>query len=115
MFDHDGTDGPERGPDEADPQDVVIQLLRMLSEVDLESLGEDLQQLDRATTQRAMTGASLLAEAITRATLGSDALGDVLGVELDEPSGHVSGDRRGERIEVHDDEVVDLGDRGRGA
>lgn len=88
-----------------DPQDIVIQLLRVLSEVDLEGLGEDLRRLDSATTRRAMTGASLLAEAVTRAMLGSGALGEALDTEFSDAPAHVSHRARGVRIEVHDDEA----------
>ena len=66
------------------PEDIVVQLLRVLSEVDIETLGDDLRRVDTATTRRAMTGASLLAEALTRATFASTTLADALGVELDE-------------------------------
>lgn len=85
--------------------EIIVQLLRVLSEVDLEGLGEDLQRLDDATTRRAVTGASLLAEAISRAVLGSDAVGGPLGVEFDERPPHVPLRSRGEHIEVHDDEA----------
>ncbi|GAA8851550.1 hypothetical protein DUHN55_38050 [Helicobacter pylori] len=88
-----------------DAQDVVVQLLRVLSDVDLEGLGEDLRHLDDATTRRALTGASMLAEAITRAAFGSDTLSGALGVTLDEAPPHVPLRSRGERIAVHDDEV----------
>ena len=70
-----------------------------------EGLGEDLRRLDDATTRRAMTGASLLAEALTRAAFGSDTLSGALGVTLDEAPPHVPLRSRGERIAVHDDEV----------
>lgn len=88
-----------------DAEDVVVQLLRVLSEVDLEGLGEDLRRLDDATTRRAMAGASLLAEALTRAAFGSAAVSEALGVELDEAPPHVPLRARGERVEVHDDEA----------
>ncbi|APH01262.1 hypothetical protein ASJ30_06640 [Janibacter indicus] len=88
-----------------DAEDVVVQLLQVLSEVDLEGLGEDLRRLDEATTRRAMTGASLLAEALTRAAFGSAAVSGALGVELDEAPPHVPLRSRGERVEVHDDEA----------
>ena len=91
-----------------DPREVVIQLLRVLSEIDIDGLREDLRRVDGATARRAVTGASMLAEAVTRATLGPDALGDLVGAEFDAPddvdapgeSGHRP---RGERIEIHDD------------
>lgn len=88
------------------PEDIVVQLLRVLSEVDIETLGDDLRRVDTATTRRAMTGASLLAEALTRATFASTTLADALGVELDEPSEHVSHRERGQRIRIHDDEAA---------
>ena len=86
-----------------DAEDVVVQLLQVLSEVGLEGLGEDLRHLDDATTRRALTGASMLAEAITRAAFGSAAVSGALGVELDEAPPHVPLRSRGERVEVHDD------------
>ena len=70
--------------DSAHPQDVVVQLLQVLSEVDLDGLGEDLRRVDGATARRAMTGASMLAEALTRATFGSETVADVLGTEISE-------------------------------
>lgn len=88
------------------PEDIVVQLLRVLSDVDLEGLGEDLRRLDSATTRRAMTGASLLAEALTRATLGADSVADVLGTELAEAPPHVPHRERGVRIEIQDDEAT---------
>lgn len=115
MGDRDEGDTEGAGPRGADVGDVVIQLLRMLSEVDLEALGDDLRRLDRTTSQQAMTGASLLAEAITRAVLGTDAVGDVLGVDLDGGAGHVPRAQRGELIEVHDDETVTGTGTGSGA
>lgn len=87
------------------PEDIVIQLLRVLSEVDLEGLGDDLRRLDAATTRRAMTGASLLAEALTRATLGSEPVAEALGTEFSDAPAHVPHRDRGVRIEVHDDEA----------
>lgn len=92
--------------DTADPQDVVVQLLRVLSEVDLDGLGEDLRRVDGATARRAMTGASMLAEALTRATLGSDAVGGALGADFDEPPFHEPQRSPGVRITVHDDEAT---------
>lgn len=86
-------------------EDIVVQLLRVISEVDLEALGEDLRRLDSATTRRAMTGATLLAEALTRATLGSESMADLLGAEFADPAPHVPHRERGVRIEVHDDEA----------
>lgn len=88
-----------------DPQVVIIQLLRVLSEVDLDGLGEDLGRLDGATARRAMTGASMLAEALTRATLGNEAVTDALGVVFDEPEVEVPHRDRGQRIPIHDDEA----------
>ena len=88
------------------PEDIVVQLLRVLSEVDIETLGDDLRRVDTATTRRAMTGASLLAEALTRATFASTTLADALGVELDEPIEHVPHRERGQRIRIHDDEAA---------
>ena len=88
------------------PEEIVVQLLRVLSEVDLESLGDDLRGLDTATTQRAMTGASLLAEALTRATLGSQGVAGALGSEFGGPPSHVPLRERGQRITIHDDEVA---------
>ena len=88
------------------PEEIVVQLLRVLSEVDLEALGDDLRGLDTATTQRAMTGASLLAEALTRATLGSETVADALGTEFGGPASHVPHRERGQRITIHDDEVA---------
>ncbi|MGO4131605.1 hypothetical protein AB4028_09485 [Janibacter sp. RAF20_2_2] len=87
-------------------QEVVIQLLRVLSEIDVEALGDGLRQLDTATTRRAMTGASLLAEALTRATLGSDTVAAALGTELTEPPVHVPHRERGVRVTIHDDEAA---------
>lgn len=89
-----------------DPRDVVIQLLRVLSEIDVEGLREDLRRVDGATARRALTGASMLAEALTRATVGSDALTDVLGVELDASGEPAPRRPRGGRIEIHDDEAA---------
>ncbi|HBO53870.1 hypothetical protein N5P18_16200 [Janibacter terrae] len=96
--------------DDPDPfgeaQAVVVQLLRVLAEVDLDGLGEDLRRLDNATSRRAVTGATLLAEAITRATLGAGPVADALGVELGAPPEHVPLRARGVRIQVHDDELT---------
>ncbi len=100
---------------EQDVGDVVVQLLRILSEVDLEELGEDLRALDRVTTQQAMTGASLLAEAITRAMLGTEGVAGVLGVDLHEAPEYVPLTRRGVPIEVHDDDSVTGTGTGSGA
>lgn len=101
----DATDDPTGGPEE-----IVVQLLRVLSEVDIEALGDDLRRLDTATTQRAMTGASLLAEALTRAALGSDTVADALGTEFTRAPEHVPHRDRGERIEIHDDEAAPADD-----
>lgn len=89
------------------PEDVIVQLLRVLSEVDLDDLGEDLRQVDGPTARRAMTGASMLAEALTRATLGSETVADALGVDFDHgfaETPHEGGRSPGIRITVHDDE-----------
>lgn len=91
--------------EETDPQDVIVQLLRVLSEVDLDGLGEDLRDLDGATVRRAMTGATMLAEALTRATLGSQGVVDALGVEFTETAAREPYRSRGVRIAVHDDEA----------
>lgn len=96
----------ERHEQGTDPNDVVIQLLRVLSEIDLEGLREDLRGVDAATARRAMTGASMLAEALTRATLGAEAVADALDVEFDSPPTHAAHRDRGVRIEVHDDEAA---------
>lgn len=88
-----------------DPHVVLIQLLRVLSEVDLDGLGEDLGRLDGATARRAMTGASMLAEALTRATLGKESVTDALGVAFDEPETEAPLRARGQRIPIHDDEA----------
>lgn len=92
--------------DENEAQDVIVQLLRVLSEVDLDGLGEDLRGLDGATARRAVTGATMLAEALTRATLGSHGVADALGVDLTEPEPHEPYRSRGVRIDVHDDEAA---------
>lgn len=89
-----------------DPEEIVIQLLRVLSEVDIEALGEDLRQLDTASTRRAMTGATLLAEALTRATLGSATVAEALGTEFHTAPEHVPHRERGEHIRIHDDEAT---------
>lgn len=89
-----------------DPGEIVIQLLRVLSEVDIEALGEDLRQLDTVATRRAMTGATLLAEALTRATLGSDTVADALGTQFHSVPDHVPHRERGEHIQIHDDEAT---------
>lgn len=91
--------------EESNPQDVIVQLLRVLSEIDLDGVGEDLRRLDGATARRAMAGATMLAEALTRATLGSDAVAEVLGVDFGEPEVHAPYRSRGVRIDVHDDET----------
>ena len=91
--------------DEHDLQDVIVQLLRVLSEVDLAGVGEDLRALDGATARRALTGATMLAEALTRATLGGQGAADALGVDLTEPEPHEPYRSRGVRIDVHDDEA----------
>ena len=91
--------------DGTETNDVVIQLLRVLSEIDLDGLREDLRQVDGATARRAMTGASLLAEALTRAMLGAEAMADAFDVEFDTPPAHGTHRSTGVRIEVHDDEV----------
>ncbi|HIZ99655.1 MAG TPA: hypothetical protein H9805_13905 [Candidatus Janibacter merdipullorum] len=91
--------------DETDPQDVLVQLLRVLSEVDLEGMGEDLRDLDGATARRAVAGATMLAEALTRASLGSRGVADALGVDFTEPAAHEPYRSRGVRIAVHDDEA----------
>ena len=88
------------------PQDVVVQLLRILSEVDLDGLGEDLRRVDGATARRAMTGASMLAEALTRATFGGDTVADALGVDFGDPPFHEPQRSPGVRITVHDDEAA---------
>lgn len=88
------------------PHDVVVQLLRILSEVDLDGLGEDLRRVDGATARRAMTGASMLAEALTRATFGSDTVADALGVDFGDPPFHEPQRSPGVRITVHDDEAA---------
>lgn len=96
--------------EDQDPLDeahaVVVQLLRVLAELDLDGLGEDLRRLDHAASRRAVTGATLLAEAITRATLGAPPVAEALGVELDAPPEHVPVRARGVKIEVHDDELT---------
>lgn len=92
--------------DSTPPHDVIVQLLRVLSEVDLEGLSEDLRRVDGATARRAVTGASMLAEALTRATLGSDTVADALGVDFQTPSFDEEPRRSGVRIVVHDDETV---------
>ncbi|WP_435198335.1 hypothetical protein [Janibacter sp. GS2] len=92
--------------EESDPQDVIVQLLRVLSEIDLDGIGEDLRGLDGATARRAMAGATMLAEALTRATFGSEAVADALGVDFDDPGGHAPYRSRGVRIDVHDDETT---------
>lgn len=92
--------------DEHDLQDVIVQLLRVLSEVDLEGVGEDLRALDGATARRALTGATMLAEALTRATLGNETVADALGVDLTEPDPAEPYRSRGVRIEVEDDEAA---------
>lgn len=92
--------------DSSQPQDVVVQLLRVLSEVDLDGLGEDLRRVDGATARRAMTGASMLAEALTRATFGSDTVADALGADFGDPPSHEPGRSAGVRIVVHDDEAA---------
>ena len=96
-----------------DPNAVVIQLLRVLSEIDIDGLGEDLRRIDGATARRAMTGASMLAEALTRATLGADSVTDALDVEFDTPPTHDTHRSQGVRIEVHDDEAetIEVGAR----
>lgn len=98
------------GDDQTDPpmgpEDIVVQLLRVLSDVDLEGLGEDLRRLDSATTRRAMTGASLLAEALTRATLGSPSVASALGAEFVDVPEHVPVRDRGQHIQIHDDETM---------
>lgn len=91
--------------DSSQPQDVVVQLLQVLSEVDLDGLGEDLRRVDGATARRAMTGASMLAEALTRATVGSDAVADALGADFGDPPHHEPRRPAGVRIVVHDDEA----------
>ncbi|MGO1166547.1 MAG: hypothetical protein ACTMHL_08010 [Janibacter sp.] len=91
--------------EETDPQDVIVQLLRVLSEVDLDGIGEDLRALDGATARRAMAGATMLAEALTRATFGGEAVGEALGVDLSGPGEHEPYRSRGVRIDVHDDEA----------
>lgn len=88
------------------PHDVVVQLLQVLSEVDLDGLGEDLRRVDGATARRAMTGASMLAEALTRATFGSDTVADALGVDFGDPPHHEPRRSAGVRITVHDDEAT---------
>lgn len=90
--------------DEHDLQDVIVQLLRVLSEVDLDGVGEDLRDLDGATARRALTGATMLAEALTRATFGSEGVADALGVELTGPDVAEPYRSRGVRIDVEDDE-----------
>ncbi|NYF96814.1 hypothetical protein [Janibacter cremeus] len=90
--------------DTSQPQDVVVQLLRILSEVDLDGLGEDLRRVDGATARRAMTGASMLAEALTRATFGSNTVADAFGVDFGDPPFHEPQRSPGVRITVHDDE-----------
>lgn len=91
--------------EETDPQDIIVQLLRVLSEVDLDGIGEDLRDLDRATTRRALAGATMLAEALTRATLGSHGVADALGVDFTESETHAPYRSSGVRIAVHDDEA----------
>lgn len=91
--------------EETDPQDVIVQLLRVLSEVDLDGIGEDLRDLDGATARRAVAGATMLAEALTRATLGAQGVADALGVEFSEPDAHEPYRSRGVRVDVHDDEA----------
>lgn len=91
--------------DSSQPQDVIVQLLRVLSEVDLEGLGEDLQQVDGVTARRAMTGASMLAEALTRATLGAESVAGPLGVDFGDPDLREPQRSPGVRITVHDDEA----------
>lgn len=90
--------------DEHDLQDVIVQLLRVLSEVDLDGVGEDLRDLDGATARRALTGATMLAEALTRATFGSEGVADALGVDLTGPDVAEPYRSRGVRIDVEDDE-----------
>lgn len=92
--------------DEREAQDVIVQLLRVLSEVDLDGIGEDLRDLDGATARRAMTGATMLAEALTRATLGSQGVVDALDVDFTESEPHEPYRSRGVRIDVHDDEAA---------
>lgn len=92
--------------DRSQPQDVIVQLLRVLSEVDLDGLGEDLRHVDGATARQAMTGASMLAEALTRATFGSDTVADALGVDFGDPPFHEPQRSPGQRITVHDDEAA---------
>lgn len=89
----------------ADPQDVIVQLLRVLSHVDIEGLGEDLRDVDGATARRAMTGASMLAEALTQAVFGIDTVADALGVDFDDLPTHEPSRSPGVRITVHDDEA----------
>lgn len=92
--------------DSSHPQDVIVQLLRVLSDVDLDDLGEELRRVDGATARRAMTGASMLAEALTRVTLGSDTVADALGVDFGDPPFHEPQRSPGVRITVHDDEAT---------
>lgn len=92
--------------DEREAQDAIVQLLRVLSEVDLDGIGDNLRDLDGATARRAMTGATMLAEALTRATLASQGVVDALGVELTESEPHEPYRSRGVRIDVHDDEAA---------
>lgn len=92
--------------DEREAQDAIVQLLRVLSEVDLDGIGDNLRDLDGATARRAMTGATMLAEALTRATLGSQGVVDALGVDLTESEPHEPYRSRGVRIDVHDDEAA---------
>ncbi|WP_338751988.1 hypothetical protein [Janibacter alittae] len=92
--------------DNSQPQDVVVQLLRVLSEVDLDGLGEDLRRVDGATARRAIAGASMLAEALTRATFGSETVADALGVDFGDPPFHEQQRSPGVRITVHDDDAA---------
>ena len=92
--------------DEREAQDAIVQLLRVLSEVDLDGIGDNLRDLDGATARRAMTGATMLAEALTRATLASQGVVDALGVDLTESEPHEPYRSRGVRIDVHDDEAA---------
>ena len=109
-------DGKDDGGGAADDVgEAVASLLRLLSEIDMDELGEDLRELDSATSQRALTGVSLLAEAITRAVLGADGVADVLGVDLDQVPEHTPHTQRGERIVVHDDDAEARPGTGSGA
>ena len=107
--------GEARTPHGEGAEELVVQLLRVLSEIDLEELGDHLRRVDRATTRRAVTGATLLAEAVTRAALGADPVAEVLGTDFAEATTHVPHRDRGRRIEIHDDEADAVGESGAGA